>query len=92
MVQTRKKKAILPPKQQSNPALEKRQNHDSPKKVIEVEEVNKNMQNFNFENELCKIKVRMPFTELIKNPCYKNSVLKMMGSATSQVPSDTVNL
>ena len=34
----------------------------------------------------------MPFSKLIKNPCYKNSVLKMMGSATSQVPSDTVNL
>ena len=34
----------------------------------------------------------MPFTELIKNPCYKNSVLKMMGSATSKVPSNIVNL
>ena len=34
----------------------------------------------------------MHFTELIKNPCYKNSVLKMMGLATSQVPSDTINL
>ena len=92
MVQNPKKKAILPPKQQSNPALEKRQNRDNPEKVIEVEEVNKNIQNFNFENELCKSKVSMPFTELIKNPCYKNLVLKMMGSATSQVPSNTVNL
>ena len=34
----------------------------------------------------------MPFTELLKNLGYKNSVLKMMGSTTSQVPSDTVNL
>ena len=34
----------------------------------------------------------MPFTELIKNPCYKNSVLKMMGSRAGQIPSDTVNL
>ena len=34
----------------------------------------------------------MPFTELIKNPCYKNSVLKMMGSAAGQIPSDIVNL
>ena len=33
----------------------------------------------------------MPFIELIKNP-YKNSVLKMIGSTNSQVPSDTVNL
>ena len=50
------------------------------------------MQNFNFENELCKIKIPMPFTELIKNPSYKNSVLKMIGSTNSQVTSDTVNL
>ena len=34
----------------------------------------------------------MPFTELIKNPCYKKSVLKMMGSGAGQIPSDTVNL
>ena len=50
------------------------------------------MQNFNFENELCKIKIPLPFTELIKNPFYKNSILKMMGSAASEIPSDTVNL
>ena len=34
----------------------------------------------------------MPFTELMKNPSYKNSVLKMIGSANSQLPSDIVNL
>ena len=50
------------------------------------------MQNFNFENEFCKVKIPIPFTELIKNPCYKNSVLKIMGSASSQVPLDIVNL
>ena len=50
------------------------------------------MQNFNFENELWKVKIPMPFTELIKNPCYKNSILKMIGLAVNQVPSDTVNL
>ena len=92
MVQNPKKKTILPPKQQSNLALGKKQNQDKPKKVIEVEEVNKSMQNFNLENELCKIKIPMPFTELIKNPSYKNLVLKMIGSSNSQVPSDTVNL
>ena len=47
------------------------------------------MQNFNFENELCKIKIPMSFTKLIKKPCYKNSVLKMMGLAASQIPSDS---
>ena len=92
MVQNPKKKVILPPKQQSDPVLEKKQNQDKQNKVIEVEEVNKSMQNFNLENELCKIKPPMPFTKLIKNPSYKNSVLKMIGSANSQVPSDTVNL
>ena len=34
----------------------------------------------------------MPFIKLIKNPSYKNLVLKMIGSASSQVPFDTVNL
>ena len=92
MVQNPKTKAIPPRKQHSNAALGKNPNQDKLEKVIEVEEVNKNMQNFNFENELCKIKVPIPFIELIKNPCYNNSVLKMMGSTTSQVPSDTVNL
>ena len=59
---------------------------------MEVEEVNKTMQNFNLENELGKIKIPMPFTELMKNPSYKESVLKMIGSANSQPLSDTVNL
>ena len=59
---------------------------------MEVEEVNKSMQNFNLENELGKIKIPMPFTELMKKPSYKNSILKMIGSANSQLPSDTVNL
>ena len=92
VVKNPKKKAILLPKQQSDSALGKKQNQDKPEKVIEVEEVNKNMHNFNLKNELCKIKIPMPFTELIKNPSYKKSVLKMIGSASSQEPSDTVNL
>ena len=50
------------------------------------------MQNFNMENELGKIKIPMPFTELMKNPSYKNSVLKMIGSANNQLPFDIVNL
>ena len=50
------------------------------------------MQTFNFENELCKIKIPVPFTELMKNPCYRNPVLKMIDSTANQIPSDTVNL
>ena len=59
---------------------------------MEVEEVNKTVQNFNLENELGKIKIPMPFTELMKNPSYKESVLKMIGSTNNQPLSDTVNL
>ena len=56
VIQNTRKKVILPPKQQFDPVLEKKQNQDKPKKVIDVEEVNKNMQNFDVENELCKLK------------------------------------
>ena len=59
---------------------------------MEVEEVNKTVQNFNLENELGKIKIPFPFTELMKNPSYKESVLEMIGSANNQPLSDTVNL
>ena len=71
VVQNPKKKVVLPPKQQSDPVLEKKQNQDKQKKNVEVEEVNKIMQNFNLENELGKIKIPMPFTELMKNPLTK---------------------
>ena len=59
---------------------------------MEVEEVNKAVQNFNLENELGKIKIPMPFTDLMKNPSYKDSVLKMIGSANNQPLSNTMNL
>ena len=92
VVQNPKKKVVVPTKQQSDPVLEKKQIQDKQKKNVEVEEVNKNVQNFNLENELGKIKIPMPFTELMKIPSYKESVLKMIGSANSQPLSDTVNL
>ena len=59
---------------------------------MDVEEVNKGVQNFNLENDLGKIKIPMPFTELMKNPSYKDSVLKMIGLENGQPLSDTVNL
>ena len=40
VVQNPKKKVVLPPKQQSDPVLEKKQNQDNQKKTIEIEEVN----------------------------------------------------
>ena len=86
------KKKTTPPKQLSNQTQEKRPNHGDQDKAVEIEEVNKNVQTFNFENELCKIKIPVPFIELMKNPCYRNHVLKMIGSPASQILSDTVNL
>ena len=38
---------------------------------MEVEEVNKTVQNFILENELGKLKIQVPLTELMKNPSYK---------------------
>ena len=35
---------------------------------MEVEEVNKTVENFHLENELGKINIPIPFTELMKNP------------------------
>ena len=79
VVQNPKKKVFVPTKQQSDPVSEKKQIQDKQKKSMEVEDVNKTVQNFNLENEVGKIKIPMPFTELMKNPSYKESVLKMIG-------------
>ena len=59
---------------------------------MEVEEVNKTVQNFILKNELGKSKILVPLTELMKNPSYKESVLKMINSANNQPISNTVNL
>ena len=71
---------------------EKKQVSEKPKKTTEVEEVNKNIQNFSLENELGKLKILVPLTELIKNPSYKETVLKVINSASNQLVSDIVNL
>ena len=92
MVQIPKKKAVVPAKQSSDPVTEKRQVSEKQKKNTEVEEVNKTVQNFSLENELGKLKIPVPLTELMKNPSYKESVLKMINSASNQPISDTVNL
>ena len=71
---------------------EKRQVSEKQKKNTEVEEVNKTVHNFSLENELGKLKIHVPLTELIKNPSYKETVLKVMNSTSNQPVSDTVNL
>ena len=92
VVQVSKKKVAVPAKQSSDPMTEKRQVSEKPKKTIETEEVNKTVQNFSLENELGNLKIPVPLTELIKNPSYKESVLKMLNSTSNQPISDTVNL
>ena len=49
VVQNPKKKVVVPTKQQSDPMSEKKQIQDKQKKSMEVEEVNKTVQNFNLE-------------------------------------------
>ena len=59
---------------------------------MEAEEVNKTVQNFSLENELGKLKIPVPLIELMKNPSYKESVLKMINLASNRPIFDTVNL
>ena len=81
-----KNKIVSSPKQSSSQAHDKRTDQGESDKTAEIEEVKRNVQTFNFENELCKIKILVPFTELMKNPCYINLVLKMIDSTANQYP------
>ena len=92
VVKNPKKKVVVPTKQQSDPVSKKKQIPKNQKKNMEVEEVNKIVQNFNLKNELGKIKIPMPLTKLMKNLSYKELVLKMISLANNQPISDTVNL
>ena len=92
MVPAPKNKAVVPVKQAPEPVTEKKQVSEKPKKTTETEEVNKTVQTFSLENELGKLNIPVPLTELIKNPSYKETVLKVMNSASNQSISDTVNL
>ena len=97
MVQAQKKRAIVPAatvpaKPTAYPMAEKKQVAEKSKRITEVEEVNKSVQNFSLDNELGKLKIPVPLTELINNPSYKQIVLKVMNSASNHPISDTVNL
>ena len=92
LVQIPKKKVVFPTKQQSDPVSEKQHIPEKQKKNMEVEEANKIVHNFSLENELSKLNISVPLTELMKNPSYKETVLKMINSASNQPISDTVNL
>ena len=92
LIYSRFSKVVVLAKQPSDPVIEKRQVSEKQKKNMEVEEVNKSVQNFSLENELGKLKILVPLTELMKNPSYKESVLKMINSASNHPISNTVNL
>ena len=66
-----------------------------PNKVPETrkETVNKEVQktssSFNFESEMAKIKIFVPFNELIKNSEYRNQIIKMLKMEETY---DTLNI
>ena len=43
-----------------------------------TKEVEKTSSSFNFESEMAKIKIYVPFNELIKNNEYRNQIIKMI--------------
>ena len=61
-----------------------KQQEEPPKKVPEmqrnviIKEVEKIQPPFNFENEKTKIKIYIPFNELIKNVEYRSQIIKML--------------
>jgi hypothetical protein len=58
-----------------------KQKEEPPKKVPElrketvIKEVKKTSSSFNFESEMAKIKISVPFNELIKNSEYRNQII-----------------
>jgi hypothetical protein len=47
---------------------------------------------FSFDNEIQKIKIHVPFLELVKNEGFKRYLSKMLQSEPSSHPTDSVNL
>jgi hypothetical protein len=54
-----------------------------------TKEVEKTSSYFNFESEMAKIKIFVPFNELIKNRKYRNHIIKML---KTEHASDTLNV
>jgi hypothetical protein len=72
-----------------------KQKEDPQKKILETrkeivnKEVEKTSSSFNFESEMAKIKIFVPFNELIKNIEYRNQIIKML---KMEHTSDTLNI
>ena len=48
------------------------------RKETVTKEVEKTSSSFNFESEMAKIKIYVPFNELIKNSDYRNQIIKCL--------------
>jgi hypothetical protein len=57
-----------------------------------VKEILKPPSSFSFENEIQKIKIPVPFLELVKNEDFKRYLSKMLQPEPSSHPTDSVNL
>jgi hypothetical protein len=66
-----------------------KQKEEPQKKILEArketvtKEVEKTSSSFNFESEMAKIKIYVPFNELIKNNEYRNQIIKMLKDGTN---------
>jgi hypothetical protein len=59
------------------------------RKEMVTKEVEKTSSSFDFESEMAKIKISVPFNELIKNSEYINQIIKMLKMGQT---SDTLNI
>ena len=60
--------------------------------VPEIKEILKSPSAFSFENEINKIKIPLPFLELIKNEEFKKYLSKMLQPKSSSNSTDSMNL
>jgi hypothetical protein len=60
--------------------------------VPEIKEILKSPSSFSFENEIQKIKIPVPFLELIKNEEFKRYLSKMLQPEPTSHSTDSVNL
>jgi hypothetical protein len=60
--------------------------------ISEVREIPKPPSSFSFEHEIQKIRIPIPFLELVKNEDFKSSLSKLLLSKPPQLTTDLVNL
>lgn len=71
-----------------------KQKEEPPKKILTrketvPKEVEKNPSSFDFESEMAKINISVPFNELIRNSEYKSHIIEMLKMGQT---SDTLNI